>query len=642
MGIPTSIGLVSCDGLGGYDWSDQAKEEPIYAFMAYTSLSSDSKIVDKPIAKNNKSCKEETEEVRKNNVALIIEEWVLDNEDENVTQPNIIKKIVRPNIVKKEFVKPRQQKKTDRKTVKKVEHNSLMKKMYCLVVTDDYSRFTWVFFLTNKDETSGILKSFITRIENLVDHKVKVIRCDNETEFKNREMSQFCEMKGIMRQFSVARNPKQNKVSERRNKTLIEAARTMLADSKFPTTFWAKAVNTACYVHNRVKAFRVFNSRTRIVEENLHIRFSESTSNVAGSRPDWLFDIEALTRTMNYEPIVAGTQFNGFADQRVFRMMGSNLQVMNERSLTVNATGTNEDNKLTFDPNMPALEDVGTFDFLNEDEDDDAVADMNNLDITIQVSPTPTIRIHKDHPLDQVIKDLHLATQTTNMTNNLEEHRWMSRVLFFMGRLKKRCMYVNHRDLKIQTFLIEYTRLKKHYMDYIKLLEPRMKPCQHIYWTMDFKEEKLTRPCLSKGLQVKQKNDGIFISQDKYVDEILKKFRFIEVKNASTPMETQNPLLKDEDGEEVDVHMYKSMIGSLMYLTFSRPNIMFAVCVCARYQLNPKFSHLHAVKRIFRYLKGHPKLGLWYPKDSPFDLEAYIDSDYVGASLDRKSTTEGF
>ncbi|GKC53688.1 putative ribonuclease H-like domain-containing protein [Tanacetum coccineum] len=141
------------------------------------------------------------------------------------------------------------------------------------------------------------------------------------------------------------------------------------------------------------------------------------------------------------------------------------------------------------------------------------------------------------------------------------------------------------------------------------------------------------------GLQVQQKKDDIFITQDKYVGEILNKIRFTEVKTASTPMETQKPLLKDEDGEEVDVHMYRSMIGSWMYLTSSRPDIMFAVCACARYQVNPEVSHLHAVKRIFRYLKGQPKLGLWYPKDSPFDLVAYTNSDYAGASLDRKSTT---
>ncbi|GJY72903.1 putative ribonuclease H-like domain-containing protein [Tanacetum coccineum] len=258
---------------------------------------------------------------------------------------------------------------------------SLMKKMYCLVVTNDYSRFTWVFFLATKDETSGILKSFITGIENLVDHKVKVIRCDNGTEFKNREMNQFCEMKGILRQFSVARTPQQNGVAERRNRTLIEAARTMLADSKLPTTFWAEAVNTACYVQNKVlvvkphnktpyelfhgrtptlsfmrpfgcpvtilntidhlgkfdgkadegffigyslnsKAFRVLNSRTKIVEENLHIRFSENTPNAISSGPDWLFDIDALTRKMIYEPIFAGTQSNGFANTKASNNAG--------------------------------------------------------------------------------------------------------------------------------------------------------------------------------------------------------------------------------------------------------------------------------------------------------------------------------
>ncbi|GJZ35083.1 putative ribonuclease H-like domain-containing protein [Tanacetum coccineum] len=249
---------------------------------------------------------------------------------------------------------------------------SLMKKMYCLVVTDDYSRFSWVFFLATKDETSGILKSFITGVENLIDQRVKVIRCDNGTEFKNKEMNQFCERKGIKREFSVARTPQQNGVAERKNRTLIEAARTMLADSKLPTTFWAEAVNTACYVQNRVlvtkphnktpyelflgrkpalgfmrpfgcpvtilntidhlgkfdgkadegffvgysinsKAFRVFNSRTRIVEENLHVQFSENTPNIAGSGPNWLFDIDALTKSMNYKPVVAGNQSNGNA-----------------------------------------------------------------------------------------------------------------------------------------------------------------------------------------------------------------------------------------------------------------------------------------------------------------------------------------
>nr|GEX27715.1 uncharacterized mitochondrial protein AtMg00810-like [Tanacetum cinerariifolium] len=141
------------------------------------------------------------------------------------------------------------------------------------------------------------------------------------------------------------------------------------------------------------------------------------------------------------------------------------------------------------------------------------------------------------------------------------------------------------------------------------------------------------------GLQVKQKSDGIFISQDKYVAEILKKFDFVTVKTASTLMESNKPLIKDEEAEDVDVHLYRSMIGSLMYLTASRPNITFAVCACTRFQVTLKTSHLHAVKRIFRYLKGQPKLGLWYPKDSPFNLEAYSDSDYAGATQTWFGTT---
>ncbi|GJT39805.1 putative ribonuclease H-like domain-containing protein [Tanacetum coccineum] len=143
------------------------------------------------------------------------------------------------------------------------------------------------------------------------------------------------------------------------------------------------------------------------------------------------------------------------------------------------------------------------------------------------------------------------------------------------------------------------------------------------------------------GLQVKQKTDGIFISQDKYVADMLKKFDLASVKTAITPMETKMALTKDEEADDVDVHLYRSMIGSLMYLTASRPDIMFAVCACSRFQVTPKTSHLNAVKRIFKYLKGKPNLGLWYPRESPFDLEAYSDSDYAGANLDRKSTTGG-
>ncbi|GKE83062.1 hypothetical protein Tco_1553062, partial [Tanacetum coccineum] len=143
------------------------------------------------------------------------------------------------------------------------------------------------------------------------------------------------------------------------------------------------------------------------------------------------------------------------------------------------------------------------------------------------------------------------------------------------------------------------------------------------------------------GLQVKQKPDGIFISQDKYVQDMLKKFDMESVRTATTPYEASKPKSKDEPDDAVNVHLYRSMIGSLMYLTASRPNIQFAVSACSRHQVTPLTSHLNAVKRIFKYLKGRPKLGLWYPSDSPFVWEAYSDSDYAGSHGDRKSTTGG-
>ncbi|GJT01838.1 putative ribonuclease H-like domain-containing protein [Tanacetum coccineum] len=208
---------------------------------------------------------------------------------------------------------------------------SLNHKTYCLVITDDFSRFSWVFFLRTKDETSGILKEFIRQIENQLNQKVKTIRSDNGTEFKNRDVIEFCGLKGIKREYSNARTPQQNGVAERKNRTLIEAARTMLADSFLPNTFWAEAVSTACYVYRfagksdegflvgyslQSKAFRVYNLETKRVEENLHITFLENKPNVAGKGPTWLFDLDYLTDSMNYHPVISENQANHHAGQQ--------------------------------------------------------------------------------------------------------------------------------------------------------------------------------------------------------------------------------------------------------------------------------------------------------------------------------------
>nr|GEV35766.1 uncharacterized mitochondrial protein AtMg00810-like [Tanacetum cinerariifolium] len=238
---------------------------------------------------------------------------------------------------------------------------------------------------------------------------------------------------------------------------------------------------------------------------------------------------------------------------------------------------------------MPALEDIT---YSDDEKYVGAEADFSNLETTVTVSPIPTTRVHKDNPVTQIIGDLSSAPQTRSMT-----------------------MMIKEKGFKDPNYPYKVYKVVKALYGCIKLLK--------------------------LGLQVKQKQDRIFISQDKYVAETLRKFGLTERKSASTPIDTEKPLLKDPDGEDVDVHTYRSMIGSLIYLTSSRPDIMCVVCACARIQVTPKASHLHAVKRFFRYLKGKPHLGLWYPKDSPFNLVAYFDSDYAGASLDRKSTTGG-
>ncbi|GJR50825.1 putative ribonuclease H-like domain-containing protein [Tanacetum coccineum] len=885
---------------------------------------------------------------------------------------------------------------------------SINHKTYCLVITDDFSRFSWTFFLRTKDETSAILKDFIRQIENQLNQKVKTIRCDNGTEFKNRDVIEFCGLKGIKREYSNARTPQQNGVAERKNRTLIEAARTMLADSFLPNTFWAEAVSTACYVLNRVlvtkphnktpyelltgktliisyirsfgchvtilntidhlgkfagksdegflvgyslqsKAFRVYNLVTKRVEENLHINFLENKPNVAGKGPNWLFDLDYLTDSMNYHSVRSENQANLHAgqqesnqnagtkdkivaedsdkevesDQDCFELpiwnsyssiissasksdfkrgglreeeqvflddlarlqrqekeaneeaeaLRKNLEQETENlvtqaraakpsstnifstvSTTANASGTNFVNTVSIpvstastkeglsisdttnfqedDLEIPPLEDIheDTTDgiFTHSSYDDEGVeADFTNLETVVNVSPIPTLRINPSHPSALILGDPTSSVQTRSKVNKsseahafvsyvqkqrrnnhkdfhlclfacflsqhepkkiseaLEDESWVDAMqeellqfeiqkvwilvdlpygkkaigtkwvyrnkkdergvvfrnkarlvtqghkqeegidydevfapvarleairiflafasymgfivyqmdvksAFLYGKIDEevyvsqppgfldpkypekvykvvKALYGLHQAPRawyatLSTFLLKngyrrgtidktlFLKKDKHdiilvqvYVDDIIFGSTKKSWCDEFEALMKsrFQMSSMGELTFFLGLQVKQKPNGIFISQDKYVAEILKKFDFASVKTASTPIETQKPLVKDEEASDVDVHLYRSMIGSLMYVTASRPDIMFAVCACSRFQVTPKTSHLSAVKRIFRYLKGKPKLGLWYPRDSSFDLESYSDSDYAGANLDRKSTTGG-
>ncbi|GKA86731.1 putative ribonuclease H-like domain-containing protein, partial [Tanacetum coccineum] len=706
------------------------------------------------------------------------------------------------------------------------------------------------------DETSRILKTFITEIENQLDHKVKVIKNDNGTEFKNSVMNQLCEMKGIKREFSIARTPHQNGVAERKNRTLIEAARTMVLvikpNSKTPYElirgrtplidfmkpfgcpvtilntrdhlgkFDGKA-NEGFFVGYSLvsKPMRVFSKRTRIVEETLNIRFLENAPNVIGNGPDWLFDVDSLSKSMNYVPVVVGNQTNSIAGTRdnivagqakkktepeqeyilspicttdplisqgpndskedagvkpteVDESEASNKDGKDEQdsrseferllqhekqtehpnntnsintistpvstaetsstndapSSPVNAAKTSEEHLfgqfspfknafiLPDVPNVSPIDDsTGIFAGAYNDEDVGRQADLNNLETTMN-EPKKVIQALEDPSWIEAMQEELLQFKLQKVSRNKKDERgiivrnkarlvaqgytqkegidydevfapvarieairlflayasYMGFIMYQMdvksaflyGTIEEevyvsqppgfedphfpdkvykveKALYGLHQAPRawyktLSTYLLEnrFRRgtidktlfIKKDksdillvqvYVDDIIFGSTKKTLCLEFEHIMNkrFQMSYMGELTFFLGQQVQQKENGIFISQDKYVADILKKFHYVTVKTKSTPMEPNKALVKDEEADNVDVHIYRSMIGSLMYLTTSRPDITFAVCACARFQVTPKTLHLHAVKRIFRYLKGQPKLGLWYPRDSP-------------------------
>ncbi|GKB47096.1 putative ribonuclease H-like domain-containing protein [Tanacetum coccineum] len=491
------------------------------------------------------------------------------------------------------------------------------------------------------------------------------------------------------------------------------------------------------------KAFRVYNIRTRIVEENLHIRFLEDKHIIIGDGPKWLFDIDVLTKSMNYVPVVAGTNSNDLVDGSLFdsslknasndepqpssdakkkddegvnkesgindqeRLENSNQDVHTARP-SINTANTNVNigslniNILSPTVTTAPLE-ATQVDYFG----DETKLDMSNITTTYLVLSTLNTRIHKDHSLDHVIGDVQSGVQTKRMKKTTNEQGFIGAIYegktledlptclfaYFLSQedpkkvwtlvdlphdkraIGTKWVYRNKKDKrgivirnKARLVTQGYTQEEGIYYDEIFAPVTKIEAIRlflayasfkdFVVYQMDvksallygkieeevyvcqpprfedpefldrvYKVEKalyglhqaprawvksdillvqmssMDELTFFLGLQVTQKDNGIFINQDKYVDGILKKFGFSTVKTASTPMETSKPLMKDENDEDVNVYLYRSMIGSLMYLTSSRPDIMFD-----------------------------------YPKDSPFELEAYTDSDYVGASLDRKST----
>nr|GEY40901.1 hypothetical protein [Tanacetum cinerariifolium] len=512
----------------------------------------------------------------------------------------------------------------------------------------------------------------------------------------------------IKREFSVARSPQQNGIAERKNRTLIEAARTILADSLLPILFWAEAVNTACYEPviagnqpNSSAGMQEQFDADKAGEENVRQYELESEVHVSPSNSAKIkkHDDKTTREAKGKSPVDPAVAQNSTNSTNTFSVVGPSNTVV---SLTLGKSSYVDPSQYLDDLNMPALEDITNPD---DEEDVGAEADFSNLEINITVSPIPITRVHKDHPVSQIIGDLSSAPQTRSMTRMvkdqepkrvhqaLKDPRWIEAIQEELLQFKMQKVWVlvdlpkgkraigskwvfrNKKDerdivMKNKARLVTQGHTQEDGMDYeelfatvsrieaIKLflayasfmgfmvyqmdvksaflygtIEEEVYVCQPI----GFKDpdspnkvykvvkalnglhqaprawyETLANYLLENGFQrefidqtlfikkqkgdilLVQNQDGIFIGQDKYIAKILRKFGLTDGKSASTPIDIEKPLLKDPD-----------------------------------------------VKRIFRYLKGKPHLGLWYPKDSPFNLVAYLDSDYASASLDRKSTTGG-
>nr|GEW50579.1 hypothetical protein [Tanacetum cinerariifolium] len=302
----------------------------------------------------------------------------------------------------------------------------LNKKSYCLVITDDYIRFTWVFFLATKDETSPILTTFITGLENKLS------------------------LKGIKREFSVPRTPQQNGIAERKNMTLIEAARTMLAYSLLPIPFWAEAVNTACYVQNRVLVTKPHN---KTPYELLHGRTPSigfirpfgclvtilNTLNPLGFQDK--FDAEKVGEEVDQSYMLfpvwsaGSTNPQNNAEDAAFDGKKHVFDVKNPESEVILSTSSSAQSKEQDDKTKKEAKGKSPVESVTGYRDLNAnfyvvgaEADFNNLESSIPVRPIPTTRIHKDHHVSQIIGDLSLTTQTRSMTRAVKDQGGLSQM----------------------------------------------------------------------------------------------------------------------------------------------------------------------------------------------------------------------
>nr|GEW79914.1 retrovirus-related Pol polyprotein from transposon TNT 1-94 [Tanacetum cinerariifolium] len=631
---------------------------------------------------------------------------------------------------------------------------SINRKRYVLVIVYDYSRYTWVHFLRSKDEAPEVIKMFLKRITVLLQSPVIIIRTDNGTEFKNQVLKEYFDSIGISYQMSSVRTPHQNGIVERRNRTLVEAARTILIFSRAPLFLWDEVIATACFTQNRSIihrrfnktpyelingrkpnisflhvfralcypkndhedigklgaksdigffigysvdscAYRVYNRRTKKIMETMNVSFDELSAMAfeqRSSKPrlQTMYDdyiggqpsSTARTVLAAQEPQQQGNQAHlqstTVADNVSNAMFDENtfVNLFANPSTSVAESSSSQTNQLRFDGDMciyaltvstmksktvkEAMTDPVWIKSMQEE-----LLQFKRLDVWVLVPAPDNI---SPLTLKWLFKNKHDEEQTV-IRNKIEA------IMIFLAYATYKSFSVFQMDLK--TAFLHGSLKEDVYVcqpkGFINVDHP-----SHVYklqkalyglkqapraWSVDdiifssthpryiqlffdlmksrFEMSMMREMTCFLGLQVNQSPCGIFINQSNYVLEILKKYGMESCDPVGNPMEIKDKLDLDQNGTPVDAIKYRSMIGALMYLTSSRPDIVHATCLCARYQAKPTEKHLKEVKRIFRYLKGTVNTGLWYTKDSGFELTGFSDADYAGCKDSFKSTFGG-
>ncbi|WVZ70452.1 hypothetical protein U9M48_019121 [Paspalum notatum var. saurae] len=610
-----------------------------------------------------------------------------------------------------------------------------------LVVVDDFSRFSWVFFMEFKDEAFGFVRDLVLRLRNESHKAMRAIRSDNGGEFRNSHFENFYRDLGLEHQFSSPYTPPQNGVVERKNRTLVEMARTMLDEHRTPRHFWAEAVNTACYIANRiflraflgktsyelrfgrqpsVKHLRAFGCRCFVLKKAGHLDKFESRcldgiflGYASSSRAFRVWILEAKQ--------VVGTCEVSFDETMPCTTPAFELSGDDEEGTPIFEYEEGADNVGDAGATAPAAAPAPSATNFNDDGGPlpTASSSLPRQQTQAEAGPAkdagevtseivPSRQVQRDHPPHRMIGDIHQrvtrssvaslaffshsayvatfvprdvshALSDPNWVNAMHEefenfernHVWNlvepppnCRPIDRVYKLRKalyglkqapRAWYARLKSFLLKSgfvmgsvdktlFLLSRggdTLIVQIYVDDIIFGGSSHDLVSSFAEQMSRKFEMSLMGELQffLGLQIKQGPEGTFVHQAKYTRDILKKFEMGDSKPMMTPMSTNTALDADEDGEAVDQKEFRGMIGSLLYLTATKPDIQFAVCLCARYQASPRTSHRQAVKRIFRYLKFAPELGLWYSSGSSLSLRGFSDADHAGCRIDRKSTS---